>query len=260
MSLGVALKDSGKLDEAVEQWLYVLRIEPEHARANYNLGTAMIRQGKIAEAIAYFTNAVRGEVDFADAHNSLGSVLIQDGKIDAAIYQFQEALRIDPDTANARNNLEKANRILKIIESDIAVLKDRQQKEPDNPVYIFQLGNLYYDIGRWPEAADAYEKTIALAPDFVEATNNLGLAYKRQEEYEKALETFQTLIQRQPEIGVAYYNMACIYALQNEVDQSIDWLTRAIARGYVNWELIKTDSDLDNIRDSSAYKELIKGH
>ena len=260
MSLGVALKNSGKLDEAVEQWLYVLRIEPEHARANYNLGVAMTRQGKIPEAIAYFTKAVNGEADFADAHNSLGSALIQDGKVDAAIYQFREALRIDPDNELARNNLKKADRILKIIERDIAALKDLQRKKPQNPVLFFQLGNLYYDIGRWSDAAKEYETTIALAPDFVEALNNLGLAYKRQLEYGKALNSFQTLIQLRPEIAAAYYNTACVYALQGDVDQSIDWLNRAVAKGYAKWDLIKTDSDLDGIRESPAYKELIKDH
>jgi hypothetical protein len=39
------------------------------------------------------------------------------------------------------------------------------------------LGNPYYDIGRWNDAADEFEKTIELAPDFIQAVNNLGLAY-----------------------------------------------------------------------------------
>ena len=258
MSLGVALKDSGKLDEAIEEWLHVLRIEPEHARANYNLGVAMTKKGKNDEAIAYFTKAVQGQEDFADAHNNLGSVLIQDGKVDAAIYHFQETLRIDPDHVDARNNLVKARRILKVVEYDIATLKGLQQKEPDNPIHFFKLGNLYYDIGRWNDAADEFEKTIELAPDFIQAVNNLGLAYKRQAKYEKALLTFQTMIKNWPEIPAVYYNIACVYALQNDVDASIEWLSKAISNGYNNWELIKTDRDLENIRETTAYKELVK--
>jgi hypothetical protein len=44
------------------------------------------------------------------------------------------------------------------------------------------------------------------------------------------------------------------------VDKSIKWLKKAIDKGYANWENIKKDGDLDNIRDDKAYKELIKNH
>jgi hypothetical protein len=54
--------------------------------------------------------------------------------------------------------------------------------------------------------------------------------------------------------------MACIYAKQNRIEESIEWLKKAIERGYDNWDLIKTDKDLENIRGSSYYKELIKGY
>jgi hypothetical protein len=51
-----------------------------------------------------------------------------------------------------------------------------------------------------------------------------------------------------------------MYSQLNRVDESIEWLQKAIDRGYANWENIKNDSDLNNIRESSAYKELIQGH
>jgi hypothetical protein len=44
------------------------------------------------------------------------------------------------------------------------------------------------------------------------------------------------------------------------VNESIDWLKKAIDKGYSNWESIKTDGDLDNIRESLEYKRLVKGH
>jgi hypothetical protein len=44
------------------------------------------------------------------------------------------------------------------------------------------------------------------------------------------------------------------------VEESTGWLKKAIEKGYDNWDLIKTDKDLNNIRGSSYYEELVRGH
>jgi hypothetical protein len=63
-----------------------------------------------------------------------------------------------------------------------------------------------------------------------------------------------------PDDAETHYNIACMYSRLKREDESIEWLKKAIDKGYTNWESIKTDSDLNNIRDSIAYKELVKGH
>jgi tetratricopeptide (TPR) repeat protein len=83
--------------------------------------------------------------------------------------------------------------------------------------------------------------------------------YTTKEEYGKALSVFTNIIRLWPENPGAYYNIACIYAKQNRIEESIDWLKKAIEKGYKNWGLIKTDKDLENIRGSSYYKEIVKG-
>ena len=63
-----------------------------------------------------------------------------------------------------------------------------------------------------------------------------------------------------PDNPSVYYNIACIYANQNKPEESVVWLKKAVEKGFNDWEHIKTDSDLDNIRSSSYYKEFIKEH
>ena len=67
------------------------------------------------------------------------------------------------------------------------------------------------------------------------------------------------MIVLRPDSAGAPYNIACIYAKQNKVEDSIDWLKKAIDSGYRNWDLIKTDKKLENIRGSSYYKKIIRG-
>ena len=78
-------------------------------------------------------------------------------------------------------------------------------------------------------------------------------------QYDQALAAFQKLIALQPDNAANYYNVAVLYALQSNVTESLAWLNKAVARGYDNWDLIKTDKDLENIRNAEGYRELVKG-
>jgi tetratricopeptide (TPR) repeat protein len=81
-----------------------------------------------------------------------------------------------------------------------------------------------------------------------------------RKDYSKALRRFKQVLTYWPDKAETYYNVACMYSRLNRIDESIEWLNKAVDKGYTNWESMKTDSDLDNIRESSAYKKLIQGH
>ena len=78
-------------------------------------------------------------------------------------------------------------------------------------------------------------------------------------EYYKALTVFLDILNYAPDDAETHYNIACMYSQLKRVDESIEWLQKAIDKGYTNWESIKKDSDLDNIRGTLAYQELIQG-
>ena len=48
-NLGNALKDQGKLAEAVASYQRALALKPDYAKAHSNLGIALTDQGKLAE-------------------------------------------------------------------------------------------------------------------------------------------------------------------------------------------------------------------
>jgi len=134
------------------------------------------------------------------------------------------------------------------------------QNDPDDPVLLYESGNLFLNRKDLTGAINQYEKVLSIQPNFPEALNNLALAYAVGGQTERALAAFQKLIVLQPDNATNYYNVAVLYALQNKVSESLAWLNKAIAKGYDNWDLIKTDKDLENIRNSEGYRELIKGH
>jgi tetratricopeptide (TPR) repeat protein len=259
-SLGDAYSKQGRPEQAIFRFQQALKLDPNHALAHNNLGGHLLSQGKIDDALTHFNRALEINPDLAETHNNVGIILIQRGDTEAAISHFQDALRINPDFEQARNNLRRALAIRNSMGSELDNVQRQLAAQPDNAALHFKLGNMYLGKRDLDRAIAAYENALALQPEFVGARNNLALACIAGRRYDQALTTLKKLTELDPENAGNYYNIAVVYALKNDVPQSISWLKKAISRGYENWELIKTDKDLDNIRGSEEYQELVKGH
>ncbi len=57
---------------------------------------------------------------------------------------------------------------------------------------------------------------------------------------------------------MGYYNMACVNSLKKELQKACAYLHKAITKGYNNWENIKTDITLDNLRKTDCYKRILE--
>jgi len=256
---GAALASQGRSNQAINHFHIALQLDPDSAEAHNNLGGELLRQGKTDEALAHITAALGLDPGLAEAHSNMGVLLMQKGKIEAAISHFREALRINPDLSLADANLKKALAIQKSLEQT-AMIQQAIKNNPDDPVLYFEMGNIYLGQGEISKAIGQFKNALKIQPQFAPAQYNLAFAYAAGKQYDKALEALKNMVVLQPDNSSTYYNIAALYALQNNVSESIKWLKKAIDRGYQNWELIKTDKDLNNIRNSAGYRELIKGH
>jgi tetratricopeptide (TPR) repeat protein len=259
-NLGNALIEQGQTEQGLIHIKKALQLRPDYAEAHNNLGGQLLRQGKMDEALEHLTRALSINPDLVQAHNNVGIILIQKGNLDAAIAHFQDALRIDPEFEPAQNNLRRALAMRGSTGMQIEQVQKEINARPDDPVSHFKMGNLYLSKGELSKAIGEFEKALSLRPDFPEARNNLAMAYAADRQYDRALAELQKLIELDPDTPSTYYNIAVLYALQNKVTDSLAWLKKAVAIGYNNWELIKTDKDLENIRNSDDYKQLVKGH
>ena len=259
-NLGLVLDKQGRTAEAIEHYLQALRIKPDFEKAHNNLGAALDKQGRTEEAIEHYLQALRLKPDYEKTHNNLGAAFFSKGRIDTAIVHFREALRIKPDYAVAQDNLKQALAVLKEIDTAIYSIKAALNLHPENPELHYNLGLLYQRRGKLDAAIYAYRQALSIEPEFIEALNNLALVYMLKNENDKALALFTKLTALQPNNAGHLYNLACIYSRQNQIDASLDRLKKAIEKGYDNWNLIKTDKDLENIRNSSYYQEFVKGH
>ncbi len=140
---------------------------------------------------------------------------------------------------------------------------DRNRGEENRAVkFSFAYNNrgVAYQEGNDLERAIAdYSRAIELDPGDDDYYNNRAIAYAAKKEYDLALADNRKAFQLNPANGGVLYNIACIFALKNDSEQACGWLRKSIDHGYADWEHIKQDPDLDNIRLTSCYQSLMTG-
>lgn len=78
--------------------------------------------------------------------------------------------------------------------------------------------------------------------------------------YEEAIASYDKALEFKPDDHSAVYNKACCYALQGNIEQTLENLQQAINLSPDEYrEKAKTDSDFDSIRDDELFQALIQG-
>ncbi len=72
-------------------------------------------------------------------------------------------------------------------------------------------------------------KAIQIYPDYRDAYNNLGLAYKNNGDYKNAIATLKACTEREPTYSKAYYNLATAYAANQQYQEAIVYMDRYVS-------------------------------
>ncbi|MGE0711135.1 MAG: PDZ domain-containing protein [Planctomycetota bacterium] len=78
-----------------------------------------------------------------------------------------------------------------------------------------------------------------------------------EKHYRQAIALYGQLLQLAPDDATALYNVACGYSLLNEREDAIDYLERAVLAGFSDFQHIRNDADLDNLRQEPGYLGLL---
>jgi eukaryotic-like serine/threonine-protein kinase len=194
-----------------------------------------------------------------------------------------------PDTMRSMNNLANDNyrlgRYAEAIEIHQETLVLRKTKlgvdHPDTLWSMNELANSYNAFGRHTEAIKLHEETLALRvaklgpdhPDTLRSLNDLAVSYAAVGRHAEALKVYkESLAVMTAKVGsdhpntlVIIYNIACVYALSapksadrvKQAELAMEWLKKAVAAGYKDIDQIRTDTDLDSLRDREDFKKLV---
>ena len=169
---GAALKELGRLDEALASLENALALQPDYAEALNNRGLVLQDLERFGEALASFERAIATKSDYAEAFYNRGNVLTGLKRPDDAVASYDRALSI-------RSHYPEA---------------------------LYNRGRALTDLNRFDEALASFNRAIAIAPNYAEALSNRGVVLKELKRLDQALASYDRALAIKPDMADALYN------------------------------------------------------
>ncbi|QOX77540.1 hypothetical protein FY034_00805 [Trichlorobacter lovleyi] len=231
-------------------WAYTLEGNEFYAKAQRE---PVHRFEEYAQAIQLYSAAASLKPNGHEAFNNWGNALSNQARTKSrdqagrlftdACAKYAEAVRIKPDKPEAFNNWGNA-----LFEQ----AKTKHGKEADR---LFE------------DSCSKYAEAVRIKPDMHEAFNNWGNALLHQaktksgDEADRLFESAHKQLKQaeQTKPGQAAYNLACLFALQGNVEEALQWLARSKDAGKLpSRDHIDQDTDLDSIRMLEEFQQIIE--
>jgi tetratricopeptide (TPR) repeat protein len=90
------------------------------------------------------------------------------------------------------------------------------------------LGNVYFVMGQYQKALDAYKNALQVFPEYSRAHDNMGLAYEALREWDLAIEAYKSSIQFAPEYPLSYLHLANLYLKFKQYGEAREMVLKAM--------------------------------
>jgi predicted aspartyl protease/Flp pilus assembly protein TadD len=154
----------GEYKVAEKKFRELLAKDSQDHSARLGLSFALLKQRMLQDAYDHAARVILADPLSARAHSLLGSVILATGDFRNSVEEFRTALTLHNDDPLAVAGLAMIDFYENRLDASIRGLRRAVALEPDEPDYIFQLGQATARRERYKEAADAYERFLIIAP------------------------------------------------------------------------------------------------
>ena len=253
---------------AIEYGLRAIQINPDLAEAHLNLGKALLAENRMDEAIEHLKKTIDLSPQLAPAYILLSQATYRKNKdVGQALDICRQALKADPENLNAE--IVMVSFLLESGQPEQALfhLRSALKKFPGKFQVNFFAGIIYNRLNQPEQAITHLVSAASARPDdaripaeletALAAFNRKTMKLVENQSYEKAITAMENLGKLLPSSPTIYYNLACLYARQNQPDKALQQLEKAVEKGFADWETLEADTDLKKIRTTAFFQGLI---
>ena len=226
---------TGKLDQAAEEIRRAIADSPSSDLPHLLFSQYLQVTGQPDQAIAEIQKAIAIRPNFWSHVQDLGLAYYTAGRYDEAAAAFQRVTELQPDNSWGFQMLGTVQHAKGERSRALANYSRAIALAPNEGAYS-NLGNLYYDWGRYEEAASAFERAAALDPQSAVKHRNLGDLYRKLgreqdavQSYGRARDLLRAAITFNPKDASAMASLAVVEAKLGDMRSALGDAATAVA-------------------------------
>src|SRR5215213_3968323 len=163
--------------EAEKIFRDLLNKDAHDTEARLGLSFTLLKQRNLQAAYDNAARVIMLDPLSARAHALLGTAILGAGEFRLSVEEFRTALALDENEALAVSGLAMVDFYENRLPLALPALRKAVDMDPDEPDYVFNLGQAAARSEKYKEAADSYERFLLIAPktDFDRRARILGL-------------------------------------------------------------------------------------
>jgi len=161
---GMKALKKGDYTTAEKIFREILGKDARDTEARLGLSFSLFKQRNLQGAYDNAARVIMLDPLSARAHAILGASILGAGEFRLSIEEFRTALSLDEREALAISGLAMVDFYENRIGTALSGLRKAVSLDPDEPDYVFNLGQAAARNERYKEAADAYERFLFIAP------------------------------------------------------------------------------------------------
>jgi len=194
----------------------LLAEQPQHVEALHLQGLALRATGRLDEAVASFGKALAVAPGAAVVHTCQGNAYKALGQLDDAIAAHRRAVACRPDFAEAWSNLAAAQLAASCPGEAAESAEQAVRLLPGNAALRHNLGRILVDAGQLERAERELGRAVELDPRHLPARVTHGSVLRRLGRLDRAVEVLDGAIRHAPDHADAHWNHALALLMRGD--------------------------------------------
>ena len=237
--MGIVAFHKQQYDHAVEWIAGAIRQVPKPEYL-LSLGNALQQSGRLEEALKAYDRGVMFKPEDAELWKCMGNVLVKLERSDEAVLSFQHALKFNPRHLEAASACADLLFNLKRYDEALAYFNQSDEIEPGRVALYQTRGLCHAHAMRFDEALIDYRRALELDPGRAETHNNVGIIHVRYGRFDEANACFDRALALNPNMAPTVANQAFALAEQHRFDEAFAFYAKSLAiedNPWTRWNL-----------------------